>query len=254
MAHRARSFGPSGPPAMSWITSWDVSEAVLAAGTRRRAASAMPFARVKVSGRGVMARRARSSGPSGPPGMSWLTSWDVSESIPAAGTRRDAALAMPFARVGAAGGGDVARLARSFGPSGPPAMTWTTSWDVSKVVPAAGTLPGRREGSPSRWTRLYAGGMSLAAGDTSTDVLANRLPSAGSIHPAGLFSVVLTRQDASRFSSDTVFGGICHGTCLARGDASFVTLGDWPAGAGIIHSVRVFCVDMTRMDASRDVV
>ena len=183
-----------------------------------------------------MAHRARSFGPSGPPGMSWITSWDVSEAVLAAGTRGRAASAMPFAHVWVAGGGDMARLARSFGPSGPPGTSWITSWDVSEVAPAAGTLPGRREGCPSRWTRLYAGGTSLDAGDTSADVLATRLPSAGSRHPAGLFSVVLTCRDASSVSSDSVLGGIGKGTRLAREDASFVILGDWPAGAGIIHS------------------
>src|ERR1700723_3051519 len=116
-----------------------------------------------------MARRARSSEASGPPGTSGITSGDVSAAMLAAGTRRDAASAMPFARVGVAGGGDVARRARSSGPSGPAGMSWTTSWDVSEAVPAAGTLPGRREGCPSRWTRLYAGDASLNVGDASFD-------------------------------------------------------------------------------------
>src|ERR1700723_3453377 len=183
-----------------------------------------------------MARRARSSEASRPPGTSGITSGDVSAAMLAAGTRGEAASAMPFARVGVAGEGDVARRARSSGPSGPPGMFWTTSWDVYEVVPAAGTLPGRREGCPSRWTRLYAGGTSLDAGDTSADVLATRLPSAGSRHPAGLFSVVLTRRDASRISSDSVFGGIGKETRFERDDASFAIFGDWPACAGVLHS------------------
>ena len=110
-----------------------------------------------------------------------------------------------------------------------PGMSWITSWEVSEVVLAAGTLLGQLVGCPF-------GGTHLDADDTSVDILATRLAAAGSIHPAWVFCVVLTRRDTSNAFSEAVLGGIGGGTCFERDDASSVVLGDWPAGAGAIHS------------------